>query len=272
MPDRLRDRAAIITGSTSGIGRATAELFAEEGASVVINDDGGQRAHGEEIVQGIADRGGRATYFQADVGSGEDLEALVRHAVDTFGRLDILVNNAIAGHSAPLLEQEEADWDRVFATSVKACFLGSKFAIPEMLKNGGGAIVSTSSVHGLLAGRGGSAYDAAKAAIINLTRQLAVEYGAQGIRVNAVCPGWIITERSSDWLKSRPDKIRRAELTYPLGRTGLPREVAMATLFLVSDESSFVTGHALVVDGGLTAQLQDSVVIHVEQNAEAEAE
>ena len=269
MPDRLRDRAAIITGSTSGIGRATAELFAEEGASVVINDDGGQRAQGEEIAQGIIDRGGRAAYFQADVGSGADLQALVRHAVDTFGRLDILVNNAIAGRHAPLLEQDEAGWDRVFATSVKACFLGSKFAIPEMLKSGGGAIVSTSSVHGLLAGRGGPAYDSAKAAIINLTRQMAVEYGPQGIRVNAVCPGWILTERRSDWFDKNPDVVRRRQAVYPLGRQGFPREVAMAALFLVSDESSFVTGHALVVDGGLTAQLQDSAVIYVEETSGA---
>ncbi len=260
MGSRLAGKVALITGSSSGIGRACAELFAEEGAAVVVN--GYPERLGQEVAEGIVSRGGQAGYCAADVGLREDLERLVTFAVERFGRLDILMSNAIAGDSASVVEQDEGEWDRVFSTSVKAVYLGAKFAIPHM--SGGGAIINTASVHGLLGGRSGAAYDAAKGAIINLTRQMAVDYGLQGIRVNAICPGRIMTEAKVEFLKAHPAEIRRQKYIYPLGRPGTTREVAQAALFLASDESSFVTGHALVVDGGLTAQLQDSAAAYVE--------
>jgi NAD(P)-dependent dehydrogenase (short-subunit alcohol dehydrogenase family) len=182
------------------------------------------------------------------------------------------MSNAASGHNAPITDLGVNDWDALFATTVRACFLGSRYAIPEMIRSGGGSIINVSSVHGLLGGRGAPAYDAAKAAIINLTRQTAVEYGRYGIRANALCPGRILTEAKQQWLSSRPAEVRRQRLVYPLGRPGTLRECAQAALFLASDESSFVTGHALVVDGGLTAQLQDAAAAYVEASLTKEGE
>lgn len=217
-----------------------------------------------QVAAGIRARGGAAHYCHADVRKGEDLHNLIRFAVDTFGRLDILMNNAVCGRSASVVEQEEQDWDEVFASSVKAAYLGSKYALPHLIRAGGGAIINTASVHGLLGESAGAAYDSAKAALINLTRQMAVDYGRHNVRVNALCPGRILTEAKVRWLQNRPDEVRRQRLVYPLGRPGTTREAALAALFLASDELSFVTGHALVVDGGLTAQLQDAVAAKVE--------
>jgi NAD(P)-dependent dehydrogenase (short-subunit alcohol dehydrogenase family) len=263
MGDRLAGKVAVITGSTAGIGRACAERFAEEGSSVVIN--GYPPEKGEQVVREIRDRGGIVIYCEADVRKGEDLKRLVDFAVEAFGRLDILMNNAACGRSASVLEQDEADWDEVFAATVKACYLASKYALPHMIRSGGGSILHTASVHGLLGGASGAAYDAAKAAILNLARQMAVDYGRDSVRVNALCPGRIVTEGKAEWLKRHPEEVRRQKYVYPLGRPGTLREIANAALFLVSDEASFVTGHALVVDGGLTAQLQDAVGARVEE-------
>jgi NAD(P)-dependent dehydrogenase (short-subunit alcohol dehydrogenase family) len=260
---RLVNRVAIITGSTSGIGRACAERFAEEGASVVLNGFPPER--GEQVAAEIRARGGSAHYCRADVRKSEELQRLIQFAVETFGRLDILMNNAASGRSAAVVEQAEEDWDDVFASTVRAVYLGSKYAIPFMIEAGHGSIINTASVHGLLGGSRGAAYDAAKAAIINLTRQMAMDYGKHGIRVNALCPGRILTEGKVEWLKRHPEEVRRQKLVYPLGRPGTLQEIANAALFLASDEASFVTGHALVVDGGLTAQLQDAVGARVEE-------
>jgi NAD(P)-dependent dehydrogenase (short-subunit alcohol dehydrogenase family) len=262
MGTRLVDKVAIVTGSTSGIGRASAQLFALEGAHVVVN--GFPREAGEHVVQEIKAQGGDASYCHADVRRSEDLKQLIQFAVDTYGRLDILMNNAFAGRSAPVVEQEEDDWDDVFAASVKAAYLASKYALPSMIAADGGSIINTASVHGLLPGRGDAAYASAKAALINLTRQMVVDYGKYGVRVNSLCPGRILIEGAATWLAGNADDVRRQKLIYPLGRPGTMREVAMAALFLASDESSFVTGHALVVDGGLTVQLQDSFAEKVE--------
>jgi NAD(P)-dependent dehydrogenase (short-subunit alcohol dehydrogenase family) len=261
--NRLANRVAIITGSTSGIGRACAERFAAEGASVVINGFPPER--GEQVAQEIRASGGSAHYCRADVRKSDELQRLDQFAVETYGRLDILMNNAAGGRSAAVVEQAEEDWDDVFATTVRAAYLGCKYAIPLMIQSGGGSILNTASIHGLLGGSRGAAYDAAKAAIINLTRQMAVDYGKHGIRVNALCPGRILTEGKVRWLAGRPDEVRRQKLVYPLGRPGTLQEIANAALFLASDESSFITGHALVVDGGLTAQLQDAAAAIVEE-------
>jgi NAD(P)-dependent dehydrogenase (short-subunit alcohol dehydrogenase family) len=263
MGTRLESKVAVITGSTSGIGRATAELFAQEGARVIVN--GRRQELGEKVVEGIRDKGGVAHYFYADVSESDQLRDLIRFAVDTHGKLDILMNNAFSGESASVVDMEEEEWDAIFAVTVKAAFLGSKHAIPEMIEAGGGVIINTSSVHGLLGGRENVAYDTVKAALINMTRQMAVDYGQYGIRVNALCPGRIVTEKKVEMLKAHPKEVRRQKLVYPLGRPGTMGEAASAALFLASEDASFVTGHALVVDGGLTVQLQDAAAAHVEE-------
>ena len=258
MPGRLQDRVAVITGSTSGIGRAAALLFAEEGARVVVS--GRRVALGEAVVDEIRRTGGVASFCRADVSHREDIEALIQCAMDTYGQIDILMNNAWSGTYGSVVETTEEEWDAAMAVSLKAVYLGCKFAIPQMIARGQGAIVNTASVHGILGGRGYASYEAAKAGIINLTRQVAVEYGHQGIRANAVCPGWIVVERAKEDVREHPERVRRAEAIYPVGRPGYPIDVARAALFLASDESSFITGDALMVDGGLTIQLQESVV------------
>ncbi len=265
---RLSGKVAVVTGSTSGIGRASAELFAEEGAQVVIN--GRRQELGQEAVRGIEEKGGEAVYCYADMGVSGDVEKLIRFALHEYGRLDILMNNAYLVHNTSVVDQEEHEWDEALAVMLKAPYLGCKFAIPEMIKTGGGSIVNVASVQGLLAGRDCAPYAAAKAALINLTRQMAIDYGMQGVRANALCPGRIVTETKVEFLNARPDEVRRQKLVYPLGRPGTLREAAMAALFLASDESSFVTGHALVVDGGLTAQLPDAAAAFVERGVLAE--
>lgn len=266
---KLSGKVAVITGSTTGIGRACAERFAAEGARVVVSDEGNVEM-GQAVVESMRIQGGEAVYQPADVRDRAALAALIECAVQTYGRLDILMNNAVTGKSAAIVEQDEAEWDSLFASSIKAVFLGAKFAIPHMIQEGGGTIVNVASVHGLLGGRQNAAYNAAKGAIVNLTRQMAVDYGHYNIRVNALCPGRILTERKLTWLDTRPDEQRRQHIVYPLRRPGTLDEIAKAALFLASDDSSFVTGHALVVDGGLTAQLQDALGAHVEETLLAE--
>lgn len=257
MTKRLAGKVAIITGSTSGIGRATAELFAEHGARVVVH--GRREQLGREVAAGIQARGGEAVYMPGDVTSDDTPRNLVAAAVETYGRLDILVNNAWSGPNGRLTEVALEDLDLSYRTIIRAAVIGSRCAIPEMIKVGGGVILNVASVHGILASRAYFPYDAMKAALVNLTRQMAVDYGPQGIRVNAICPGMIVTEKSAGHLEAHPERLRLQQLIYPLGRPGTTREVAQAALFLASDEASFITGHALLVDGGLTAQLQDSV-------------
>ena len=261
MDKRLQDKVAVVTGSTSGIGRATAELFASEGAKVVVS---GRRAEmGEQVAAGIRTAGGEARFFQADVGKSDQVRALIDFAVATYGRLDILVNNAFSWpegvHNGSVVEIEESDWDYVFDVSLKAVFLACKYAIPIMIEHGGGAIVSTSSVHGVLAARNSAPYEAAKAGLINLTRQIAVDFGHQGVRCNVICPGAVIVERSEEAHRQHPERRRRGSTIYPMGRVGYPIDCARAALFLCSDEASFITGDTLMVDGGLTVQLQDSL-------------
>ncbi len=262
MGNRMEGKVAIVTGSTSGIGRASAERFAEEGAKVVIN--GRRRELGQEVVEGIRSAGGEASYCYADVSEADQVRDLVRFAVDTYGRLDVLMSNAYSGRGGSVVDLREEDWDYAFAMTVKATAIAAQVAIPEMIKAGGGSIIITSSVQGYLAGPDNATYNALKAALINLARQMAIDYGRDNIRVNALCPGRIVTEGKIEMLNATPAEVRRQGLVYLLGRPGSMREAANCALFLASDESSFVTGHALVVDGGLTAQLQDAAGRYVD--------
>jgi NAD(P)-dependent dehydrogenase (short-subunit alcohol dehydrogenase family) len=265
---RLSGQVAVITGSTSGIGRATAELFAKHGAAVVVN--GRRRALGQQVVDGIRTQGGQAEYMYADLSDSAQVRDLIAFALDTYGQIDILMNNAYSGHGGSILDLEEEDWDDAYALMLKAPIAACKAAVPGMIERGGGTVINTSSVHGLLAAAGNAPYNAFKAALINLTRQMAVDLGPNNVRVNAICPGRIVTEAKVQFLEDNPDEMRRQKYTYLLGRPGTMRECAHAALFLASDESSFVTGHALVVDGGLTARLQDDTAKFVEQQVLAE--
>jgi len=256
---RLKGKVALITGAASGIGRATALLFAQEGAKVMCADIDGEGARA--TAQEIAARGGEAAHVQADVSQEEDARRMVQATVERFGRLDVLFNNAGVESAMPLTEVPEEEWDRVIGVNLKGVYLGCKYAIPEMLKTGGGAIVNTASGAGLLGVAGLTTYCASKGGVVLLTKALAVEWARAGIRVNAVCPGVIRTPMVERAIErgdmgrgqDREEVWRRLGEVHPMGRYGQPEEVARAVLFLASDEASFITGVALPVDGGWSA-------------------
>jgi len=247
-------KVALVTGGGSGIGRATALAFAREGAQVVIGNRNVQR--GEETVQMIRDAGGKASFRRTDVSIAANVEALVDHAVATYGRLDIAFNNAgTEGDMQPtLVDQTEANFDAVMDINVKGVWLSMKYEIPPMLEQGGGAIVNCSSVAGVIGFPGIGIYVASKHAVIGLTKTAALEYSAQGIRINAVNPAVIDTEmvdRLTDGMNMKKDDLTTF---HPIGRIGRVEEVAEAVLWLCSGKSSFVTGHSLIIDGGFTAR------------------
>ena len=246
-------KVALVTGGGSGIGRATALAFARDGARVVIGNRNVQR--GEETVSMIRAAGGTASFRRTDVLVTADIEALVKHAVSEYGGLDLAFNNAgIEGEPRPLAEQTEANYDAVMDINVKGVWLSMKYEIPRMLDQGGGAIVNCSSVAGVIGFPGIGIYSASKHAVIGLTKAAALEYSAQGIRVNAVNPAVIDTEmvdRLADGMNVKKDDLTTF---HPIGRLGRVEEVAEAVLWLCSDKASFVTGHSLMVDGGFTAR------------------
>ncbi len=247
----LKKKVALITGGASGIGRATAMLFAREGAAVVIADINAQG--GEEVVQEIKSTGRKALFVACDVTQAEDCQRAVEAAVTTFGGLDILFNNAGIIRRADVLHTTETEWDRVMEVNVKSIFLMSKYAIPQMEKRGGGAIINTSSGWGLKGGGNAVSYCASKGAVTNMTRAMAIDHGRQGIRVNSVCPGDTDTPmlRNEARQLGQPEQEFMAEAAArPLGRYGTPEEIAETVLFLASDAASYITGAALVVDGG----------------------
>lgn len=259
---RLAGKVALITGAAQGIGRGTALLFAKEGARVAVVDV--DAVHGEETVGQINADGGDAIFLHRDVGDETQIAQMVADTVERYGQLDVLFNNAYWNKPGTVVELDSADWDRSLNVMVKAVYLGCKYAVPEMIKVGGGSIITTASVHGLLAAANGAAYETAKAAVINLMREVAVDYGRFGVRANSICPGWIITEKGEERVRQNPESVHRAERLYPVKRPGRPIDIAYGALYLASDESTFVTGHALVIDGGLTCQLQDSLVERME--------
>lgn len=250
---RLANKTALITGAGSGIGRATALLFAAEGAAVVavdIDDDAGL-----DTVQAIDDAGGRAVYVHADVSRADECAQMVDTAEETFGRLDILFNNAGISHAHDddAVNTTEAVWDVTFAVNVKGVFLGCKYGIPALRRAGGGSIINTASfVAHLGAATPQLAYTASKGAVLALTRELAVVHAREGIRINALCPGPLRTELLMKYLDT-PEKRQRRLVHVPIGRFGEADEIARAALYLASDESSYVTGTSFMVDGGITA-------------------
>jgi len=246
-------KVALLTGGGSGIGRATALAFAREGAKVVIADRNAQR--GEQIVSTIRAASGIASFRCTDVSVAAEIEALVEYTMKTYGRLDLAFNNAgIEGDVKPLVDQTEANFDAVMDINAKGVWLSMKYEIPRMLEQGGGAIVNSSSVAGVTGFPGIGIYSASKHAVIGLTKTAALEYSAQGIRINAVNPAAIDTEmidRLADGLNTKKDDL---SALHPIGRIGRVEEVAEAVLWLCSDRASFVTGHSLMVDGGFTAR------------------
>jgi meso-butanediol dehydrogenase/(S,S)-butanediol dehydrogenase/diacetyl reductase len=253
MAGKLEGRVAIVTGGGSGIGAATARRFGREGAAVVIADLSGKRA--DKVAAEIIAAGGKARQIKMDASDAEGMQAAIKLAADSFGRLDVMFNNAGAAEVATLEETSIESWNRVLAVTLTSTFLGIKYSLPIMRKQGGGAIVNTASISGTRGDYGMSSYNAAKAGVINLTRAAAMENARYKIRVNCVCPGAINTRAPEILMGDRADEFRRIQgEAAPLGRIGEPDEIANTVLFLASDEASFITGEAIVVDGGMTAQ------------------
>ncbi len=253
MAGLVTGKVAIVTGGGSGIGRASALAFAREGAKVVVADV--VVAGGEETVCLIQHNGGAAIFVKTNVSKAAEVEALVARAVLTYGRLDCAHNNAgIEGPGATTVDYAEESWERVLAINLTGVWLCMKYEIPQMLKQGSGAIVNTASTAGLVGYPRGSAYVASKHGVVGLTKTAALEYAKSGIRVNAVCPGAIDTPMMGRITDHRPQRAARMAAAEPVGRMGQPAEIAEAVVWLCSEAASFVTGHAMAVDGGMTAQ------------------
>lgn len=248
----LQDKIALVTGGTSGIGRATAIAYAKAGAKVVVS--GRREKEGLETVEQIQKAGGEGTFVQADVSVPTDIEKLVAKTVETYGRLDIAFNNAgIEGNvRAPLADQDDDDFDKIWAINVKGVYLCMKHQIPAMLKNGGGVIVNNASIAGVIGFPTVAPYVASKHAVIGLTKNAALEYAQQGIRVNAVAPGAIETDMLDRFTEDVPREMM--ESMHPMGRLGKADEIAAPVVWLSSPQSAFVTGQTVAVDGGFTAQ------------------
>jgi meso-butanediol dehydrogenase / (S,S)-butanediol dehydrogenase / diacetyl reductase len=245
---KLENKVSLITGAASGIGAATAKLFGSEGATVIVADI--DEAMGRRIAEEI---GASAVFHKTNVSEPGEVESMVKFAFERFGRLDVLHNNvAAAGSVVPVGEMPVESWQRAIAVTLSGVFYGMRFALPRMVAQGGGVIVNTASVSGLAADYMLGAYNAAKAGVINLTRTAAIEYARKNIRVNAVCPGSIATPPLLRALGEGEGR-RLLEDHHPIGRLGLPEEIARVVLFLASDDSSFMTGSIVVADGGISA-------------------
>ena len=253
---RLKNKVAIITGAGSGQGRAAALIFSREGARIAVSD--WKPELGDETVTLVKKAGGEAIFIRTDVSESADVQNLVRTTVGTYGRIDILYNNAGVGFSSPLsmsdvINTPEADWDRVIAINLRSMYLTAKYGIPEMIKSGGGSIINTASIAALIGSDSAHAYTAAKGGMVALSRALAVEFGPKNIRVNCICPGAIDTPMIAPLI----DPLKKSGhpfMTSPIRRLGMPEDIANCALYLASDESSFMTGATLVVDGGYIAQ------------------
>ncbi|MCE5309568.1 MAG: glucose 1-dehydrogenase [Acidobacteriales bacterium] len=251
----LNGKVAIVTGAGSGIGWAIALLFAEQGARIVVAD--WNASAGAETVQQIRSDGGEARFHKVDVSKAVEVEGLIQFAAGQYGRLDVIVNNAAIQILGTLTQTSEEDWDRLHSVNLKGVFLCSKYAIPEMIRGGGGSVVNVASVLGLVGDPNLAAYCAAKGGVIALTKAAAIGYGPQGVRVNCICPGDVDTPMVQEFFNRDPNpELARQTVSahYALRRIADPREVAQTAAFLASDASSFLTGSVIVVDGGLTSK------------------
>jgi len=251
---RLAGKVSLITGGTSGMGRATAVLFAQEGARVAIT--GRNEARGREVVAEIEQAGGTAIFFRSDVRFAEDCRRAVEETLQAFGHLDILFNNAGVLYANTVLDCTEEEWDLTLDTNLKGTYLMSKFALPAMIAQGSGVIINNASGWGLVGGDAAAAYCASKGGVVLLTKAMAIDHARQGIRVNCICPGDVDTPMLPEDAQRRGlkwEEYLASAANRPMGRIGKPEEIAKAVLFLASDDSSFVTGAVLAVDGGGTA-------------------
>ena len=254
MNKQFIDKVALVTGASSGIGRATALAFAAKGAKVVLSDVAARG--GIETAKEIKQNGGDSIFVKADVSIADEVEMLIDTTVSSYGNLNYAHNNAGIGGSHLLThEYMEDEWDRIIDINLKSVWLCQKYEIIQMIKQGYGAIVNTASVAGLIADGAGCGYIASKHGVIGLTKKAALEYAKLGIRVNAVCPGVINTPMMDEVFSSNPDtQLQEIESVHPIGRLGIPEEIANAVVWLCSPDASFVTGHSMIVDGGYTAQ------------------
>jgi len=248
---RVAGKVALVSGGARGIGAATARLLAQEGAAVVIGDI--LEEEGRTIAAQIGELGGRALLVRLDVTVEEDWRHAIQTAVATYGKLDVVVNNAGISGRTPVEETTEELWERVMAVNAKGVFLGTKVAIPELRKAGGGSIINISSIYGLVGSETSASYHASKGAVRLFTKAAAIQYAKDGIRVNSVHPGFVdspMTQQHHSLPGVRADRLAKT----PLGRLGTPEDIAWGVLYLASEESSFVTGSELVIDGGMTAR------------------
>jgi NAD(P)-dependent dehydrogenase (short-subunit alcohol dehydrogenase family) len=251
MAKRFDGKSVLVTGAGSGIGRATALAFAAEGAQLVLSDVGD--ANGRATASMARELGARAEFFQADVARAADCKAMVAHAVTVFGGLHIAFNNAgINIAAAPIADVDESDWQRILSVNLTGVFLCMKYEIDVMKRGGGGAIINTASVGGLIGTAGITAYCATKHGVVGLTKSAALDHIREGIRINAVCPGGTRTPMLREWCKD-PEVERAATADTPLGRFAEPAEIAKVVLFLASEDASFIVGQAIAADGGLTS-------------------
>ncbi|NKB69889.1 MAG: glucose 1-dehydrogenase [Candidatus Latescibacteria bacterium] len=247
MKEKLEGKVAIVTGGSSGIGRATACALAEAGAKVAVSAR--RQSEGEQTVELIKEAGGEALFVRADVAAEADCERTVERTLEAFGRLDCAFNNAGTSGRGGTLDTELADWNRVLTVNLTGVMLSMKYQIPPMIEQGGGAIVNNASVLGLVGLGGASSYVASKHGVVGLSKSAALEFAPKKVRVNAVCPGFTMTEMTRATLTD-PERLARAMEKEPLGRYAEPEEIAASVLWLCSEASSFVTGQAIAVDGG----------------------
>lgn len=252
MNEQFDGKVGVVTGAGSGIGRATALCLAREGAKVVVSDTA--TAGGEETVRLIREAGHEAIFVKTDVSKPSEVEKLISKVVENYGRIDCAVNNAgvLSGKSGLVLTADltEEDWDFTMSINLKGVWLCMKYEIPQMLRQGSGAIVNTASASAVIVATNQAAYAASKHGVAGLTKAAALDYAKAGIRINAICPGLTRTPMASDWI----DLIKTFDTLIPMGRVGRPEEIAEAVVFLCSDAASFVTGHLMIVDGGYTVQ------------------
>lgn len=254
--DRLKGKVAIVTGAGAGIGKSIAEVFAKEGAEVIVSSR--RASNGQPVADGIVANGGKAVFVKCDVSVEDEVKSLISQTLETYGRIDVLINNAGVNFVKPFLELSPEEWDRVINTDLRGTFLCTRYCIPEMLKTGGGNVINISSVHASACLPGAAPYDAAKWGMVGFTKSVAVELASKNIRLNVISPGLIDTQMWDDIKASASDLdecLAYWDSNIPMGRVGTADEIAYTAVFLASDEAGYITGSNIIADGGMTSQL-----------------